>query len=224
MTKWTVNFQSARYDSFFPFFLITCILTGALLDTVYIDCLLGTFRRGTNDDNGSFCTYSPFWKVFLEWRLALRKTLGSILFKSIQSFSLFILLFMYCVQMIIYLRFCHFRSWWILKVHPCRYQPPVLKENHYDYVNKWSFDTSNRTPAQILRPLAADITNLHWDPRVLCSEPSLQVQEQAAQRDEVRIGRPGAEPNWEDSEDERRTILEAIQVETETWTDMPFFG
>ena len=82
---------------------------------------------------------------------------------------------------------------------------PTLEENLYDYdlVNAWSFDTSNRTPALILRPSAATTkANLPWDPCALCSEPSVHIQEQAAQRNKVRNGEPGVEPNWEDGEDE----------------------
>ena len=69
-----------------PLFSLSAFLTGAPLDTIYIDNLFCTFRQMTSDPNGSFYSYSPCWKVFLEWRLALRKTLRSILFKSVQSF------------------------------------------------------------------------------------------------------------------------------------------
>ena len=102
VNKW--NFKASGTTLFFLYFNYPRFISGAQLDTIYIGYLFCTLRRTTNDDNGSFTATVLFGKVFLEWRLALRKTLWSILFKSIQSFSPFILRFMYCVQMIIYLR------------------------------------------------------------------------------------------------------------------------
>ena len=55
-----------------------------------------------------FCSYSPFRKVFLEWRLGIEENLRIHLVKSIQSFSSFILHLMHCVQMIISWKFCHY--------------------------------------------------------------------------------------------------------------------
>ena len=121
--QWKKWFSKHQVQLFFPLFSLATFLTGALLDTIYIDCLFCTFRWTTRDGINSFLATVLVEKCFLEWRLALRKTLGSILFKSIQSFSPFILHIMYWVQMIVLFEICHFRSWCILMVCPCRYQP-----------------------------------------------------------------------------------------------------
>ena len=123
VTKWISDFLEHQVWFFFLSFSLPAFLTGAPLNTIHIYYLFHTFRWATNDNNGLF------GKVFLEWRLALRKPIRSILFKFIQSFSLFILHFMHCVQMIIYLRFWHFHSWWIrLMIRYCGYQPNLRGE------------------------------------------------------------------------------------------------
>ena len=126
------DFLCTRYDPFSFHLHYLHFITGALLDTAYIGYLFCPSRRTTNNDDSSFPATVLFGKVFLELRLALVKIFGSILFKSIQSFSPFILHFMYCVQMIFYWEFCLFRSWWILEEELLR---PLLGQ----------FDTINRT-------------------------------------------------------------------------------
>ena len=150
------DFLCTRYDPFSFHLHYLHFITGALLDTAYIGYLFCPSRRTPNDDDSSFPATVLFGKVFLELRLALVKIFGSILFKSIQSFSPFILHFMYCVLMIISWKFCHYSFLMDPKDLPLQVSTPALEEELL-----WTLLGHERPvwyqyqdPAWILQPLA----------------------------------------------------------------------
>ena len=210
MNKWIFKHQVRL---FFLYLHYPCSITGALLDTTYFSYLFNTFRWTTNDITALFQLQSCLGKCFWSGGLALRKIFRSILFKSIQSFFPFILHFMYCVQMIIYWKFCNDCFWWILKIRP-EVSTPILEEEplwprighkrpvRYQYQDLIGY----------YGPPAATIANLHWDPHVL-----LQGTPQSSSTSKLT----GTESGM-NTKTTVETILKAIQGRTETWTNMPF--
>ena len=101
VTSEHVSFLSIRYDFFspFPLFLLSAFLTGAPLDSYHIYWCFNTFRQTKNFYRQFFPGLRSFLgKVISEPEACIEETIGSILFESIQSFSPFILQFMYCVD------------------------------------------------------------------------------------------------------------------------------
>ena len=127
--------------------------------------------------------------------------------------------------MVIALKFDIICSCWILKIRHAGINP-TLEENQcdHDLVNEWHVQYQYQDDARILRPLAATIANLCWDPGIPPQwTPSPRPRAYSMGRS-VRHEIPGLGPDWGDGEDRCRKILEAISsANGRPGPDMPVF-